>query len=1096
MSNNQKYILGLDLGVKSVGWAIIPLNAKKGPNLRLGVRCFDSGTGTEQEIEQGKDESRNSKRRDARSVRRNQWRRKRRTLKLFNLLRNNGLLPMGKGPGDTPEDRQELINELDAKLFKKIHLKGDRVAAHLLPYQLRAMALDKKLEPFALGRAFLHLSQRRGFLSNKKTADKEEDEGKGTVKPAITELEMEIEEKGFRTLGEFFASLDPEEKRIRQRWTGRKMFEKEFNAICDFQEKKHPGLLDRKVVLESWRARAKKRKGKRDDESLKTKEMTLREAIHHILFFQRPLKSQKHLIGKCELERGKRRAPLASMEAQRFRYWQRILDLEYRNDDGFMVSLSPDQQDALAKELEDKEKLTYAQMRTFLEFKQPRLSKVDKENRIKPKYVFNFEQDYDDADKGLKGNTTSARIMKIIPQRWTAMPDYERESLINEILQFEREDALAKRLEKVFGFDSSTASQLAAVQLERDHAKLSRQAIRKILPVMLEKRIPFMTARKEIYGEPFDEERKETLDFLPPVLQAVKDLKNPIVTRTLTEVRKVVNAIIRKYGKPETIRIELARDMKKSRSEREKLSKEMRQQEKRREEARKKILSETGNREPRPTEIQKILLAEECNWQCPYTGKQITVSNLLGPNPQFDIEHTLPFSRSLDNSFANKSLCDIHENRHIKKNQTPFEAYGKDPQRWHDILSRVQTFRGPAAETKLRRFQMEEIPEDFTSRMLNDTRYISRLAGDYLGLLYGGRSDEKGKLRIQASSGGMTAWLRDEWKMNDILGDGNEKNRTDHRHHAIDAAVIAMCDPGTVKNLSRAAEKASEQGLHRRFAKDTIEEPVPNFKQLISEAKDKINISFRANRKVSGGFHDETNYSPPQYLIEGEGKKAKKVEYRHVRKPLANMSTKEIEQIVDPTIRQLVQERLQKLGSDPKAFANESELPYIRAKDGRVIPIRKARYRKTVAVLSLGKNEKTQRHVAPGNNHHMEIVAHLDDAGNETKWEGVIVSMYEAYQRRRRGEKIVCRDHGPGKRFKFSFVNGEFIERLENDGTWMLWRIVCLSGKEVRLTFHQDARPSGETIRVPGSRPSVGTLMGKVRKVHVDVLGNIHPSND
>ena len=1069
----SSYILGLDLGVQSIGWAIVPCNPQKGPELRLGVRCFDSGTGTESEIEQGKDESRNIKRRMARGVRRNQWRRKRRSLKLFNILRNNGLLPMGKGFGDAPEDRQELINELDKKLSQKMSLNDCPVAAHLLPYKLRALALDKKLEPFAFGRALLHLSQRRGFLSNKKTGGNDEDNG--TVKPAISELEKEIEEKGFRTLGEYFASLDPEEKRIRQRWTGRKMFEEEFDAIWKAQAKQNPALTEE-----------------------------LREKVSHALFFQRPLKSQKHLIGKCELERDKRRAPLASVEAQRFRYWQKILDLEYRSEDGFMVSLSKEQQDTLAKELEGEEKLTYAQMRKVLGLKQLRLTKEDKERGIKPIYTFNLELDEDDTDKGLKGNTTSSRIRNIIPDRWSVMPDEERESLINEILQFEHEDALARRLEKVFGFDSNTASLLAAVQLERDHAKLSRQAIRKILPVMQEKRIRYMSAREEIYGEQLNEEKKDTLEFLPPVLQAVKDLKNPVVMRTLTEVRKVVNAIVRQYGKPEIVRIELARDMKKGRSEREKLTKEIKQQEKRREEARKMILKETGNREPRSVEIQKILLAEECNWQCPYTGKQITVSNLLGPNPQFDIEHTLPFSRSLDNSFVNKSLCDVHENRHVKKNQTPFEAYGKDPQRWHEILTRVQAFRGSAAETKLRRFKLETIPEGFVSRMLNDTRYISRLAGGYIGLLYGGLIDANDDQCIQVSSGGMTAWLRDEWGLNAILADGgDEKNRSDHRHHAVDAAVIAMCDPGTVQKLSRAAERASEQGLHRRFAKGTVDLPVPDFKQIVAEAVEKINISFRANRKVSGGFHDETNYSPSQYVVEGEGKKAKRVEYRHVRKPIANMSKGDIEKIVDPTVRELVLQKLNALGGDPKAFSNENELPYMRSKDGsRLVPIRKARYRKSVSVLSLGKSEKTQRHVAPGNNHHMEIVAVLDKDGNETKWEGVIVSMYEAYQRRRRKEPVICRDHGPDKRFKFSLALKEYFTMPDENGKEQLYIVRVLSqdrngAKSVSSKLHTDARPSTEILKTKGLIHNANTLMEKViQKVFVDVLGEIHPAND
>ena len=364
------------------------------------------------------------------------------------------------------------------------------------------------------------------------------------------------------------------------------------------------------------------------------------------------------------------------------------------------------------------------------------------------------------------------------------------------------------------------------------------------------------------------------------------------------------------------------------------------------------------------------------------------------------------------------------------------------------------------AEAKLRRFELQEIPDGFTNRHLSDTRYISRLAGDYLGLLYEGRIDADGTLRIQVSTGAMTAYLRDEWNLNAILDDGgDEKNRSDHRHHAIDAAVIAMNDTNTVGMLSRAAEQASLEG-HRRFAKGIIEEPIPNFKQLVSEAKDKINVSFRANRKVSGGFHKETNYSDPQFVIEGEGKKAKRMEYRHIRKLLGSMTENEIDQIVDDTVKEQVKAKIQQLEQcGVKVFKNQNnrkvaaifsdgengqkscELPYLRSKDGkRLIPIRKVRIRENVGTITVGKNGR-QRHVASGNNHHMEIIALLDKEDNETKWEGVVVTMFEAYQRKRSKQPIIQRDHGPGKRFKFSLAVNEYVERIDKDGTKEIWRV-------------------------------------------------------
>ena len=179
--STKPYILGLDLGVQSVGWAMIDVDEGGNPCgiRRSGVRCFDSGVGSETEIASGKDESQNIKRRQMRQQRRQLWRRGRRLKKIFLLLQKAGLLPPGETR--TPQQRHELLKRLDAELSKTYLPANDRVAGHLLPYRLRALALDQPLPPFAFGRALFHLAQRRGFLSNRKSAAKD-DEDSGDVK--------------------------------------------------------------------------------------------------------------------------------------------------------------------------------------------------------------------------------------------------------------------------------------------------------------------------------------------------------------------------------------------------------------------------------------------------------------------------------------------------------------------------------------------------------------------------------------------------------------------------------------------------------------------------------------------------------------------------------------------------------------------------------------------------------------------------------------------------------------------------------------------------------------------------------------------------
>ncbi len=1045
MGNTGPFILGLDIGVQSIGWAVVDLDEANNPVgvRRVGVRCFDSGVGSEKQIEMGKDESANSKRRLARQQRRQIWRRARRQAKVFRILQRHCLLPAG--PARTSQERHELLLALDQQLIGEMDGGQDRLVHHLLPYRLRARALDAPLTPYMLGRALIHLAQRRGFLSNKKAQKEDEEEGK--VKAGIAELSEEMARVGARTLGEYFARLDPEQQRIRGRWTGRAMFEHEFELIWQAQSPHLPALTNE-----------------------------LKRELDRALFFQRPLKSQKGLVGRCDLEPNCRRAPWASIPAQRFRFLQKLNDLEVIEPDGLVRSPTPEEREKLIAAAESNGELTFSAIRKLLGLTKPRGAERG--------YEFNLEAG---GEKKILGNTTSARLFKALGDRWIALPESDRERLVDEILAFEREDALAQRLVTAWGFDEGTASTAATTRFEQGYCALSRKALRKVLPGM-EAGERFATVRKRIYGEQFAASKPHEL--LPPVCDVVSSLRNPVVLRALTEVRKVVNAIVRQYGKPELVRVELARDMKRGRKLREKLFKEMRENEKRRK-AQKEALKELGFSDPTPGDILKMLLADECNWECPYTGRPITPATLLGASPQFDIEHIIPFSRSLDNSFGNKTLCHHEENRNVKRNRTPFEAYGSG-ERWGEIIRRVRRFQGPAARSKLRKFLLEEVPEDFAQRQLNDTRYISRLAAEYVGLLFGGKVDPQHRLRIQVNSGGVTAWLRDEWGLNGVLGDGRGKERIDHRHHAVDAVAIALAGPSTVRELSLAAQRAGDLG-HRLLA--AIDPPWPDFLEQVGGLIHATNVSYRVDRRVQGSLHALTNYSEPHKTLDSKGKTA---EYRHVRKRLDDMSAREIEMIVDCRIRRLVQEKLIQLGGDPdKAFSDVANHPYMRTVDGRLIPIHKARIRTNDATVAVGSSGRT-RHVKPGSNHHVEIVATIDHNGIES-WEDHPVTLLEAARRIRCGEPVVRKNHGPGKQFLFSLANNEYVQMARRGGDCRLYRVTGISKGDIEFRLHSDARPISmfKKLKEPRPRETPRTLcQARARKVAVDPLGNVLPASD
>jgi len=1003
-----EYALAIDLGASSIGWVVMESmpDAVFGAQSRFrnaGVRIFEAGV--EGQLESGKDESRGKKRREARSARRRLDRVSRRLGDLFRMLQRHSLLPQfppeelrHAGDDAAPElsrrfaragARDRLIAALDVQLVRKwqerLRAEGKTEAEmRSLPrkffYVLRAKALDEKLDLHEVGRAIYHLAQRRGFLSNRLARGKDEKDEKemGKVKERIGHLRKMMEEQGSRTLGEYLAGLDPDEERIRKRWTSRQMYQHEFDTIWAAQQAFYPDIL-----TDELKAKISKR-----------------------IFFQRPLRSQKHLIGECELEHGQKRAPMAIMAAQRFRMLQQVNHTRVITKDGEVRWFTPEERQALLNVLDVDGDLKFTKAK-----KLKALSNIDS---------FNFEEG---GEEKFLGNRTAAKIAPVFGVRWNEFTDAEKDEIVNDLRSFEKEEPLVKRAKDHWKLSEEQARKFAGIKLEDMYCRLSRRALRKLLPLM-EQGMAYMTAVTEVYGP---KQAAEAMDSLPRIEQAMPELRNPVVFRALTELRKVVNGIVRQYGKPEVIRVELSRDLKRSRPERVAAWKKNRAIEKDRDNAAARITSEAGVQNPTRADEQKVLLAEECDWACPYTGKSITIQGLFGPEPQFDVEHIIPFSRCLDDSFMNKTLCDIEENRNVKRNRSPWEAYGSNPEKWEQIMQRVKRFRGDGRLPKLERFalreeELEKILEDFATRQLNDTRYASRLAVKYLELLYGPEA-QKRKI-VQVGRGQITAYLRSELGLNAILGDGDRKSRDDHRHHAVDAIAIVLTDPATVKMMSDAAAGAMS-ARRRRFA--PIPPPWERFLNDAHLAIEAINVSHRVSRKVNGPLHEETFYAPIRSCGDGS-----EIGCYHKRKPLSSLSEGEVENIVDPVVRATVKAKLEQTGKKaPKdAFADETNLPCLQAKDGRRIPIRKVRVKTSVNAFSIGKGPG-QRHVVTDTNHHMEIIETKDKKGN-VKWEGRVVSRYEAMRRLRAHEPIVKRDHGPEKRFVFSLACGEMFE-IENE---------------------------------------------------------------
>lgn len=1021
----NSFILGIDLGTNSLGWCLVAVERDPEGRWvprrieRMGVRIFEAGMDNLEEG--GRGESRALARRTARLARRRLERLKRRLRKVRNLLVRAGLLP-----ADFPA--------------------GPLGAAD--PYKLRAKALDEPLEPYELGRVFYHLAQRRGFKSNRKadTTDKEA----GTVDKNIGELESAIRQAGCRTLGEYLSKLDPHQQRLRGRYTSRAMYEDEFEKIVSAQAPHHPVLTD-----------------------------DFRRALRRAIFFQRPLKSARGLIGRCALEPRCRRAAVAGLLFQRYRILQQVNDTQITLPCGTRRPLTPDERFKLIKALEDSKKLSFAKAKKIMGL--PAGTTLNYEAGGREEYP---------------GDETSYELRKIFGARWDAMPPSERDEVVHDLLSIDFKKALERRGRDRWGLGAEEAQKFANISLTPGYSSLSSKAMRKLLPLM-EQGMPAGRAREQLYPRSV----VKPVDALPPV----EDPRNPVVRRALTELRKVVNAVVRNYGLPEQIRVELARDVKKNSKQREKIAKADRAREKVRREAAEKIISETTIRQPRPADKDKVLLADECGWQCPYTGKGFGWEHLFGPHPQVDIEHIIPFDRSLDDSLANKTLCFAEENRNVKRGRTPAEAYAADPERWKAILDRVRAFKSRDRNEKLFRFQLQgaELDEwlhSFRERQLNDTAYAAKLAASYLGRLYGGEVDAQGVRRVRVSSGRLTGWLRNEWGLNAVLGDGPEKSRDDHRHHAVDALAIALTDERMVRALAEAASRASGEG-RRRFGR--VPEPWPDFLKEVRARVAEIIVSPRVDRRVNGALHEESLYSPRIRHADGR-------EYVHIRKRLDTLTKQEVEAIVDPAVREAVERRLREVGeTEPrKAFSRPENLPVLRARDGRQTIIRKARIRKPEVPIVIGQGS-TRRYVLSEHNHHVEIFEEKTRSGR-IQWKGRVVSLLEARRRLLSGGPVVDQVW-EGRRFVFSLAPGEVVALSADGGERRLYRCrsvsISATGRiELAFSLLHDARLKKEIVRAGAlermspeglrKRAVMDPETGRGPKYVVTPLGELRSAND
>jgi CRISPR-associated endonuclease Csn1 len=335
-------------------------------------------------------------------------------------------------------------------------------------------------------------------------------------------------------------------------------------------------------------------------------------------------------------------------------------------------------------------------------------------------------------------------------------------------------------------------------------------------------------------------------------------IANPTVHIGLNQVRLVVNALIKRYGHPSEVIVEVARDLKQSKDQRDEERKRQTENQKRNQRLREDIARVLGISKERVkrADIEKMILWEELSFDpadrhCPYSGVQISVTMLL--SDEVEVEHILPFSQTLDDSLNNKSVALRQANR-IKGNRTPWDAFGAQSTAGFDyagILARAEQMpRGKRyrfGEDGYQRWLKDDA--GFLPRALNDTRHMSKVAFEYMKLICP---------NTRVIPGRMTAMLRAKFGLNDVLGLNGEKNRNDHRHHAVDACVIAVTDQGLLKKFADASASTRERQLNRLV--ENMPLPWENYRDHVQRAIDAIWVSHKPDHSHEGAMHNDTAY--------------------------------------------------------------------------------------------------------------------------------------------------------------------------------------------------------------------------------------------
>ncbi len=1002
-----KKILGLDLGVASIGWALIEEKEENNQRniIAMGTRLVPLGSDEENEFSTGKSISKNRERANKRTMRRMYDRYQLRRQALVKVLEEHGMF------------NPELMSLTATQLWG-----------------MRARAVTEKVSLEELGRILYHMNQKRGYRNVTKTelTDTEKSEHLTQVR----NRHQEIKAAGLTIGQKFYNQLAQNHHyRLKEQVFPREAYIEEYNQIMACQQQYYPEILTNELI---------------------------QKIRDQIIYYQRPLKSQKGLVSVCELAgfyvkdkngkeifTGPKVAPRTSPLFQVCTLWETINNITIKDKFNQPLEISLEQKRKIFDSLNEKPKLTVKEL--F--------------NNIPELNTDSFKHVNQALKNGIKGNTTRTKLLEVFEKfkldksllefnlqiiekptptqqvnkqtgeilsttnKKIISPDFEKEPLYrlwHVIYSIGDKNECAQTLQKQFGIPYEAAQVLAEIDFKTPgFGKKSSKAIRNILPYLMEGYMYSQACELAGYNhsksltkdETLQQQLLDKLELLPK-----NSLRQPVVEKILNQTIRLVNEIIdpqrgwvtpeERHGNRFEIRVELARELKLSKEERKDLTNKIKNNERVNNNAKKRI-EELGLKLSR-NNIIKVKLFEELspdkddkiNAMCIYCGNLFGMADAITGN-NIDVEHIIPKSLYFDDSLANKTLAHRACNA-TKGNNTAYDFMKmQGDEKLKHYVNRVNYLFNNKIISPLKRdyllMSRDKIPQDFINRQLRESQYISRKARQIL---------QKICYTVNTTTGSVTEYLRRIWGYDDILvnlhlpiyrehnltktineeidGQIHSKEiipdwtkRNDHRNHALDALIVACTKQGFIQRINTISSENTRDQLFNEVKDLQFKEKLtlldkylisqkPFEPHLVQQHVANILVSFKAGKKVAtystrkikrngkkivvqtkiltprAALHEEKIYGKIKII-----EKDKNLKYLFQNPHL----------IIDSTIRQKVEERLQQYQNNQKQALQSLKKSPIYIDSNHKIPLQTAHCFKEEYVIKYKLEEIKEKNI-------------------------------------------------------------------------------------------------------------------------------------